>query len=268
MEQLQRGASYPAVSDNDVKQHYIPLPPLEEQKRIVAILDTAFAAIATATANTQKVHDKAKEVFERARRDFIQAGGNGWIETTIGQQLVLQRGFDITKSQQESGKIPVVSSGGIKSYHSTFKASGPGVILGRKGSIGSIYYIEEDYWPHDTTLWVKDYKDNLPKYIFHFMHTLDLRGLDSGTANPALNRNLIHPIKVLWPTIFQQHRIVEKLDALAEQTERVAALAERKLALLDALKQSLLAKAFRGELTTEDAQPGNAALLSCSQAIA
>ena len=78
--------------------------------------------------------------------------GSEWIKTTIGEQVTLQRGFDITKKKQRIGTIPVVSSGGINSYHDTAAVEAPGVVLGRKGVVGSVYYINKDYWPHDTTL--------------------------------------------------------------------------------------------------------------------
>ena len=85
---------------------------------------------------------------------------NTWIETTIGDQVMLQRGIDITLKDQRPGRIPVISSGGVSSYHETAAAKGPGVILGRKGTIGTVFFIKTDYWPHvlyrtknETELW-------------------------------------------------------------------------------------------------------------------
>lgn len=80
---------------------------------------------------------------------------SGWFETTIGEQATLQRGIDITRAEQRDGKVPVISSGGISSYHDTAAVKGPGVVLGRKGVVGSVSFVGEDYWPHDTSLWVK-----------------------------------------------------------------------------------------------------------------
>jgi len=91
---------------------------------------------------------------------------NEWISTTIGEQVTLQRGFDITKAEQRAGSVPVISSGGLTSYHDTAAASGPGVVLGRKGVVGSVYYVAPDYWPHDTTLWVKDFHGNAPRFVY------------------------------------------------------------------------------------------------------
>lgn len=94
---------------------------------------------------------------------------NGWRKTTIGTEVTLQRGFDITRNQQKIGNVPVVSSSGINSYHDTALVKAPGVIIGRKGSLGTVFYIEQNYWPHDTTLWVKDFYGNYPKFVYYFL---------------------------------------------------------------------------------------------------
>lgn len=91
----------------------------------------------------------------------------GWEVVRIGRKIILQRGVDITKDEQNNGTVPVVSSGGVSSFHDKPFASGPGVVVGRKGTAGAVYYITEDYWPHDTTLWVKDFRGNHPRYVFY-----------------------------------------------------------------------------------------------------
>ena len=144
-----------------------------------------------------------------------------WTETTIGQQATLQRGFDITKAQQRPGAIPVISSGGISSYHDQAMVNGPGVVLGRKGVVGSVYFISEDYWPHDTTLWVKDFHGNNQRFVYYFFKWFAprLAGMDVGSANPTLNRNHVHPIKVLWPVIDDQLRVANLLGALDDKID-------------------------------------------------
>lgn len=144
-----------------------------------------------------------------------------WKTTTIGEQVTLQRGIDITKAQQRAGAVPVVSSGGISSYHDTAYAAGPGVVLGRKGTIGTVFYVEGPYWPHDTTLWVKDFKNNDPRFVYYFFLSMQsvLMALDVGTANPALNRNHVHPIKVKWPPFQEQKAISSALGAIDDKIE-------------------------------------------------
>jgi type I restriction enzyme S subunit len=144
-----------------------------------------------------------------------------WIDTTIGDQVQLQRGVDITKRDFKQGTIPVVSSGGIGGFHDTFTGVAPGVILGRKGLVGSVYYLPTDYWAHDTTLWVKDFKGNHPKYVYYFFRSIaaTLRDLDVGSANPTLNRNHVHPIETRWAPIAEQKAIAHILGTLDDKIE-------------------------------------------------
>lgn len=242
------GATVQGVKLPFVKSLKIPLPSISEQQRIVAILDEAFAGIATARAAAEQNGENAHALFESHLQSVFSQQEKGWFATTVGDQLTLQRGFDITKGQQREGNIPVVSSGGIKSFHDTHMADGPGVVIGRKGTLGKTHYVESNYWPHDTTLWVKDFKGNEPRFVYYLLSGLDLKKLDSGTANPALNRNLVHPLKIWWPPVTQQPSLARRLDLLSEETRSLEALYQRKIEALDELKQSLLHQAFSGNL--------------------
>lgn len=242
------GATVQGVKLPFVKSLQVPLPPMEEQQRIVTLLDEAFDGIATARANAEQNLQNARALFESHLQSVFSRRSDGWIRTTVGDQLTLQRGFDITKDQQRNGEIPVVSSGGTKSFHDTAMAKAPGVVIGRKGTLGKTYFMACDYWPHDTTLWVKDFKGNEPRFIYYLLLGLDVKHLDTGTANPALNRNQVHPIEIFWPPASKQRASIQRLDSLAEETQRLESIYQRKLAALDALKKSLLHQAFSGEL--------------------
>ncbi|MEI6847189.1 MAG: restriction endonuclease subunit S [Chlorobiaceae bacterium] len=142
-----------------------------------------------------------------------------WVKGNIGDILSLQRGFDITKKIQTDGLYPVVSSSGVSSYHNEFKVKGPGVVIGRKGTLGSAFYFQSAFWPHDTTLWVKDFKGNDPKFIYYFLKAFPLEMLDSGSANPTLNRNIVHQIDTLKPPLEDQQKIAAVLSALDAKIE-------------------------------------------------
>ena len=139
---------------------------------------------------------------------------SSFVKGKVGDLLTLQRGFDITKKQQAEGIFPVVSSSGVTSYHNEFMVKGPGVVIGRKGTLGSAFYIEGDYWPHDTTLWVKDFKGSDPKFIYYFLKTLRLERLDSGSSNPTLNRNFVHALDANKPEPSAQQKIAAVLSAV------------------------------------------------------
>ncbi|WP_305805370.1 restriction endonuclease subunit S [Stenotrophomonas sp. YIM B06876] len=149
-----------------------------------------------------------------------------WVQGTLGDLITLQRGFDITKAAQSEGPYPVVSSGGIASFHDQFMAKGPGVVIGRKGTLGTAFFIPEDYWPHDTTLWVKDFKRNDEKFIYYLLKSIPLERLDSGSANPTLNRNYAHLLKVAAPRPAVQEKIsavLSTLDAKIDVNNRINA---------------------------------------------
>lgn len=158
-----------------------------------------------------------------------------WRSATIGDVLTLQRGYDITRASQTAGTVPVVSSGGVASYHSVPISDGPGVVIGRKGTLGKVFYVEGPYWPHDTTLWVSDFKGSNPRFVYYFLKTLDVSFLDVGSANPTLNRNHVHPLPVLWPPIPTQRAIAEVLGALDDKIAANEGLARAVDGLCEAL---------------------------------
>ncbi|CAK0753779.1 type I restriction enzyme, S subunit [Gammaproteobacteria bacterium] len=168
--------------------------------------------------------------------------GDLWIKTTIGEQATLQRGIDITKAEQRDGKVPVVSSGGISSYHDTAAVNGPGVILGRKGVVGSVFFVNEDYWPHDTSLWVKDFHRNYPRFVYYFFKSVapQIAKMDVGSANPTLNRNHVHPLPIIWPPLPTQKAIAHILGTLDDKIE----LNRRMNATLEAMARAIFKSWF------------------------
>ena len=236
------------VPTDYLAESMIPLPPLAEQKRIVAVLDEAFAAIDAAEAGVrQKTAELDVLVQARTRHLLISSKTGETVE--LGEVLRLRRGFDITKKHQRPGVVPIVSSGGASSTHDEAMAEGPGVVVGRKGSIGTVHYVTTDFWPHDTTLFVEDFLGNHPRYAFHLLRSLDLKSLDTGAANPSLNRNLVHPLPVAAIAPAEQELLASEIDLIQTTTDDLLDLCARKLAALDELRRSLLHRAFTGRLT-------------------
>ena len=153
----------------------------------------------------------------------------GWRVATLEDLVLFQRGYDITRTEQKPGDIPVVSSSGITSYHSRSRVLGPGVIIGRKGSLGTIHYVDGPYWPHDTTLWSKDFRQNHAKYVYYFLHTLDLQRYDVGNSNPTLNRNHIHRLPIPIP----KHRIQERIASILSAYDDLIENNRRRIRLLE-----------------------------------
>jgi type I restriction enzyme, S subunit len=165
----------------------------------------------------------------------------GFHQISLGDVLTLQRGFDITKSEQSNGEIPIVSSSGISSYHNKWKVKGPGVIIGRKGTLGTVHFLRSNYWPHDTTLWIKDFKGNDPRFLNYFLQTLKLENFDVGASNPTLNRNHLHKIKIIFPKEGDtQKRIAAILSAYDELIENN----QRRIALLKKMSEEVYREWF------------------------
>jgi type I restriction enzyme S subunit len=163
-----------------------------------------------------------------------------WQNLTLGDVLTFQRGFDITKKNQKPGPYAVISSSGSNSQHNEFKIQGPGVVIGRKGTLGTVFFSEENFWPHDTTLWVKDFHGNDPKFAYYFLKTLQLEQYDCGSSNPTLNRNHIHLIPVQYPPLHTQKKIASILSAYDDLIENNT----RRIQILEEMAQMLYQEWF------------------------
>ncbi len=153
-----------------------------------------------------------------------------WRPCRLGDVLTLKRGHDLPDSQRQDGDVPVVSSSGVTGYHSEPKATAPGVVTGRYGTLGQVYYIEQDYWPLNTALYVTDFKGNHPRFVAYFLQNV-LRNYQSDKAAvPGVNRNVLHELKVRCPDKSLQGRIADTLSAyddLIENNRRRMALLEK-----------------------------------------
>jgi len=117
-----------------------------------------------------------------------------WRSCRLGDVLTLKRGHDLPEHSRQDGDVPVVSSSGITGRHKEAKAAAPGVVTGRYGTIGEVFYLEEDYWPLNTALYVIDFKGNDPRFSAYFLRNI-LRGYQSEKAAvPGVDRNVLHEI--------------------------------------------------------------------------
>ncbi len=114
----------------------------------------------------------------------------------LGDLIELQRGFDLPKTNFVIGSIPVIASNGILGFHNKHKVLGPGVTIGRSGTVGIPRYIKDDFFPHNTTLFVANFKNNIPQYIYYLLQTLKLHDRKSGSGVPTMNRNHLYPLVV------------------------------------------------------------------------
>ncbi len=169
----------------------------------------------------------------------------GWQTKKLGDVATLQRGFDLPTQDRVSGTYPLVSSSGISDTHHKSAVRGPGVVTGRSGSIGNVFFIEDDFWPLNTVLYIKDFHGNDPRFVFHLLNHFDLKRFATGTGVPTLNRNFVHDELVFVPTsVAEQQRIVGLLDEAFEGLATAKANAEKNLQNARALFESHLQSVF------------------------
>ena len=137
----------------------------------------------------------------------------------LNEFITLQRGFDLPSSKRISGNVPVVASTGIAGYHNEIKVKAPGVVIGRSGSIGGGQYIEKDFFPLNTTLYVKDFKGHYPRFIYYLLKSIDFTSFNVGTGVPTLNRNHLSSILISDLGIDKEKEIANILGSLDQKIQ-------------------------------------------------
>ena len=168
-----------------------------------------------------------------------------WEVKPWGSIAPLQRGFDLPTSQVKQGNYPVVYSNGVLNYHTTFQVEGPGVVTGRSGTIGNVHFVQKNFWPHNTSLWVTDFKSNDSKFVYYLLSSLRLERFATGSGVPTLNRNDVHAFAVsISPSPAEQSAIA---TVLSDMDADIAAL-EAKLAKARQLKQGMMQELLTGRI--------------------
>jgi type I restriction enzyme S subunit len=254
----------------------IPFPPLAEQQRIVRILDAAFAGIATATANAEKNLQNARAVFESHLTAVFSKRGNGWVETKLediadsscslsygivqpGDEFV--DGMPIVRPTDLTAKV--ISLSGLKridprlarGYKRTALQGGE-LLLCVRGSTGIVSIASPELAGANVTRGIVPIRFNrsrlMPEFGFYLISAdpvqSQIRAKTYGTALMQINIRDLRVISLSIPPLKEQRTIAAKLDSIYAETQRLAAIYERKLAALEALKKSLLHQAFAGEL--------------------
>ena len=274
MESLQKGASYPAVTDGDVKAQLIPVPPLSEQQRIVGLLDEAFEGIATAKANAEKNLQNARALFESHLQSVFTQRGKGWVEKRLDEVCTFSSGGTPSKSNSSywSGEIPWVSGRDMKSTRlsdsllhisrsavdesSTRMApAGTLLILVRGMGLAHGVQIAELMVPctfNQDIRGIHLQPDLIPRYLlFALRDRINSRdNVLSSAAHGTLKIDSDELRSVMIPVLSRdsQQRIVTTIDFLSEETQRLESIYQQKLAALGELKKSLLHQTFTGEL--------------------
>ena len=174
-----------------------------------------------------------------------------WTSRPLVEVATLQRGYDLPVQDRNAGPFPIFAANGPVGFHDTAKCEGPGVVTGRSGTIGKVQFVEGNYWPLNTSLYVTDFHGNHPKWVYYMLQSFGLEKYAQGAGVPTLNRNLVHHEPVLVPPMEEQRRIAAILD----QAETLRTQRRTALALLDSLTQSLFLDMFGDPMTNPKKLP-------------
>jgi type I restriction enzyme S subunit len=168
----------------------------------------------------------------------------GWHVGRLEDALVLQRGFDLPANKRNAGAYPVLAASGPNGTHDQFMVRGPGVTTGRSGVLGKVFYVAGDFWPLNTSLWVREFRWATPSYALHLLRGIDFAQFNAGSAVPTLNRNHVHGL----PTLLPPAPLVEVFEQFATRCLQRQSASDNECAALGALRDSLLPKLISGEV--------------------
>ena len=249
------GGTRKALTKGMLEGFEIPLPPVDVQDKIVQKIRTYNDLIENNRRRIQLLEESARLLYQEwfvhlrfpghKQVKITDGVPEGWSKEPLENLLVLQRGFDLPVSKRIEGSVPIYASTGINGFHNVAKVKGPGVVTGRSGSLGTVMYVAKDYWPLNTTLWVKEFKKASPIFATYLLRAMKLEGYNGGAAVPTLNRNDVHKVDVLCPESklmnefeVQVENIFKQIDKLKEYNEKLAQA-----------RDLLLPKLMSGELT-------------------
>ena len=183
--------------------------------------------------------DAVAPVGQKPATARVRSGGRRWTQKPLGHVIELKRGYDLPARMRVAGSVPVVSSSGITGHHRETKVRGPGVVTGRYGTLGKVYFIPDDFWPLNTALYVRDFKGNDPRFVSYLLCGLDFSGHSDKAAVPGLNRNHMHEEVVRIPEdVSEQRAIAHILGTLDDKIELNRRMNETLEAMARALFKS------------------------------
>tara|TARA_R110002111_G_scaffold18931_1_gene46159 strand:- start:9366 stop:10673 length:1308 start_codon:yes stop_codon:yes gene_type:complete len=255
------GTTHQTIYFPEVKGFHVCLPPIGTQQKIAAILSAYDDLIENNTRRIAILEEMAQSIYREWFVNFrfpshekvklvdspIGSVPDGWLKH-LGDVVTLKRGYDLPKKKRRKGRIPIVSSSGITDFHDEAMVKGPGVVTGRYGTLGQVFYISGEFWPLNTSLYVKDFQGNKPLLILHLLRQLDLARQNVAGAVPGLNRNALHMMDVAFPPIELQERISPFFSDIEKRLDNL----KRKNRNLRVTRDLLLPKLISGKFNVED----------------
>jgi type I restriction enzyme S subunit len=237
----------------------LPIPHIDKQREIVKEYNTIQNRIALNQQLIQKLEETAQAIYrewfvefefpDEKRKPYKSNGGEmveselgeipkSWGTGTLFDLIELQRGFDLPTQNRKNGVYPIFASTGTNEKHSEYKVKAPGIVTGRSGSLGEVFYVDEDFWPLNTTLWVKHFKRATPIYSYYVLKGINIIDYNGGSAVPTLNRNDIHRHQLIVP----ERTVVEIFEKIQQAFFKQVKILNQENQKLTELKELLLSK--------------------------
>jgi type I restriction enzyme S subunit len=274
------GTTMPSLNQDILSRFPITLLPVAEQRAVAHILGTLDDKIELNRKTNETLEAMAKALFKSWFVDFdpvrAKAEGrptglpaeisdlcpdslwdselgeipSGWEVGGLEEFLVLQRGFDLPAPQRIKGAYPVVAASGVSGTHNEAMAFAPGVVTGRSGVLGKVFYIQTDFFPLNTTLWAKEFRLATPIYGYFLLSDIDFAVFNAGSAVPTLNRNHLGSLRFPLPSKALVVSFTEVAANLMKRKEGIAA----EISNLSTARDALLPKLISGEIRIPDAE--------------
>lgn len=248
------GSSQKALTISALKNIKVSLPPRSVQDKIVEVVSVYDDLIENNQKQIKLLEEAAQRLYKEWFVDLrfpghentkiVDGVPEGWSRTNINEILTFHRGYDLTKNEMKAGRYPVVGSTTVIGYHNEFKIKGPGIVTGRSGSLGKYQFIWDNFWPHNTSLYISDYKDHNIFFVYSLLQTVDFASLNNGGAIPTLNRNVLSNIEVIEP----EKKLQDMFAKIAEPQYQKIKNLEKQNNQLKMARDVLLPKLMSGEV--------------------
>ena len=244
------GMAQPKLNQRALNSIPIPTPDLQEQKRIVAILDKVFADIEKARATAETNLKNVGELFDSYLQQVFSQRGEGCKIESWSDILQIKNGKNQRDVENPAGKYPIVGSAGkVMSYADDFICDEGTTIIGRKGTINNPIFIDTKFWNVDTAFGLHALERLDKKFLYYFCLSYDFTKRDKGSGRPSLVKSDLLTITMPVPELDKQKVVVQEIERIDGYLSEVLTIYKKKLDFLDELKKSILQKAFSGEFT-------------------
>ncbi|WP_089710761.1 restriction endonuclease subunit S [Halomonas daqiaonensis] len=256
------GATRKRISRKNLGKIEVPIPSVSEQNRIIAILDEAFEGIDTVIANTEKNLVNVLELIGSYVKKLFSEKSDLWKQRKLGDvgHNLDSRRVPITKSKRKVGDVPYYGASGVVDYVDSYIFDEDLLLVSEDGanllarSYPIAFSILGKSWVNNHAHVLRFDNGTSQKFVEYYLNSMSLSPYVSGMAQPKLNQKALNSIVVPFPSISEQEEVTKRLDELSPSRQQLTAIYQQKLTALAELKQSLLHKAFSGELTAKGAE--------------